>query len=597
MSQEQPENVSRERAILQILIAIALGAMTLALFWPARQHEFIRYDDPLYVTENVVVQKGLTAEGLKYAFATGDASNWHPLTWLSHMLDSEISLRLAGSRDAQHSVNAAVHHTTSIALHALNAGLLFLVLCRLTRATWPCAFGAAFFALHPLRVESVAWVAERKDLLSALFGLLAIFCYARFARTGGVWRYILVVFWFALSLMAKPMLVTLPFVLLLLDWWPLERWRPVRLGRLIIEKIPLLALTLASCIVTYIMQQRGGSVEASGMIPLSARLGNAAVSYMRYLGKTFWPTDLAVLYPHPGHWPIADVLIACAGLAVISIIALAFARRVPALPVGWFWFVGTLVPVIGIVQVGAQSMADRYTYFPHIGLFMAIVWSSLAIFGRERSWLLTVVGVAAAGAFCVETRNTLRRWHNTETLYRHVLEVTAENWVVELNMGTLLLNQPGRASEAEAHFRNAVRIKPDSTDARYSLATWSFRTGRVKDAIAELQRVVELNPDHALGLNDLAWILATQADPLLRNSDQAVKLAEHGNSLVKNDAALLDTLAAAYANAERFDEAIRTAERALDLARQANMKELAMMIEQHLESYRSGRPIREGRPA
>jgi hypothetical protein len=379
-------------------VAFALAVVTLLLYLPVLHNGFVNYDDPDYITNNSHVKAGLTWPGIIWAFRSTEASNWHPLTWISHMADCQLF-----------GVNPAGHHLVNVLFHTANAVLLFLLLNRLTGlrseasapqpgALWRSAFVAAMFAWHPLHVESVAWASERKDVLSAFFWMLSLLAYADYARrvTGDKCRvtgttsispvatthpslfYFAALFFFACGLMSKPMVVTLPFVLLLLDFWPLNRIRSAEFGvrsagALLLEKLPFFALTIASCIITRVVQ--GGALWSSASLHFPFRLANALMSYVRYISKTFWPADLALIYPYPHHWPLAGVIVVTILLVMWSVLFLCWAKRFPYLAVGWFWYLGTLVPAIGLVQVGVQSMADRYTYLPGIGLFIIVAWA------------------------------------------------------------------------------------------------------------------------------------------------------------------------------------------------------------------------------
>ncbi len=375
-----------------LVVSLLLAVVTLWVYWPARQFDFLGYDDPGYFTQNSHVQNGLTWNGVAWAFTSGDAANWHPLTWLSLMLDAE----LFGQQPAG-------LHLVNLLLHSANSILVFVLFRRLTAAHWTSGFVAALFALHPLHVESVAWISERKDLLCAFFVLLALLAYGRHVTgdksqvtrkrnspvlvlspvTSHLSRfYFLSLFFFALALMSKPMAVTLPFLLLLLDFWPLERFSTATLQRLLFEKIPFFALSVAISVVTFIVQKKGDAVETLATFPMGSRIENAFVSYARYFAKTIWPAALAAPYPHPGHWPVATV-----GLSVLLFVGFCLAafwgaRKFPFLFTGWFWFAGMLVPVIGLVQVGMQAMADRYMYLPAIGLFVIFAWGGLRMAAR-----------------------------------------------------------------------------------------------------------------------------------------------------------------------------------------------------------------------
>jgi hypothetical protein len=416
-----------------LLVCLALVAATAAVYWPVLGNDFVNYDDPGYVTTNEFVQQGLTWEAVKWAFVTGKQANWHPLTWLSHMLDCELF-------GLEHPWG---HHLTSLLLHALNTVLLFGLMRTLVRGRlWPAALVAAVFALHPLHVQSVAWVAERKDVLSAAFGLGAMLAYVRYARHPGILRYLPVPLLLALGLMAKPMLVTLPFVLLLFDYWPLRRLEPdpgrglaKRVGWLLLEKLPLLALAAASSVVTYLVQHAGGAVKDTIQYPWSERWANAVVALARYLGKTVWPTDLIVFYPHPvGGWPIGLVLAAGALVLGITLMTVYAARARPYLIAGWLWFVGTLVPVIGLVQVGAQSMADRYMYLPLIGLAMMVAYGLsdlVRAWPRARVPVVAVTLVALIASSAAATWQ-LGYWRNSVTLFQHELAVL-DRWDMKVS--------------------------------------------------------------------------------------------------------------------------------------------------------------------
>jgi hypothetical protein len=460
------------RGWLAPLVCLGLALAVLVVFLPATRHEFVNYDDLEYVTQNGHVQAGLMWESVAWALSSTQASNWHPLTWLSHMLDCQL-----------YGLKAGGHHLTNLLLHAVNTLLLFLVLRQMTGATWRSAFVAALFGLHPLHVESVAWVAERKDVSSTLFWMLTLWTYALYVARGegggargeggasnlrsaqhatqitrpssgltqsATLHYSLALVCFALGLMAKPMLVTLPFVLLLLDYWPLGRLQrstsnaqlPM-IRRLIYEKLPFFALALASSLVTFVVQRKGGAVSSLTTLSVGARIANAAVSYARYLGKTFWPDNLSVLYPHPGHWLVWQVAGAGLLLAGGTAGALALRRRRPYLPVGWLWYVGTLVPVIGLVQVGIQSMADRYMYVPAIGVFIMLAWG---LWDLTAGWRGQRVALATGGAVALAccgavTRSQVGYWTNSETLFRRAVQVTKKNYLAYNNLGYYLSGQ------------------------------------------------------------------------------------------------------------------------------------------------------------
>ncbi len=494
------------RRRLAWLLAAGLAAGTALLYAQVAGHPFISFDDNRYLTENPVVQRGLTWRGVAWAFTTFHVSNWHPLTWLSHMADVELFGLAAGP-----------HHLVNVALHALDAALLLLVLFRLTGALGRSAAVAALFAVHPLHVESVAWVAERKDLLSTLFGLLALLAYARHAERPRTRTLAAVAVAFAASLLAKPMWVTLPFLLLLLDLWPLRRW-PVRGAathdeivpsssprRLVLEKLPLLALSIASSAITVAAQRSGGALQGLDL-GLAARLGNAAVSYVRYLTKTVWPSPLAIFYPHPGNdLPAWQALGAVGILTAISAVAMMRWRRSPWLAVGWGWFLGTLVPVIGLVQVGAQAMADRYTYLPSIGLFVAIAWEAERLAGARGRRVLGGVAVAALLALSALTFRQLGHWSSHERLFRHALEVTPANGVAH---GVLAedLRRQGRLEEALAEAREAVQLAPGTPRHWNNLGVSLREAGRLPEAREALGEALRLDPSHVSSWANLALV-------------------------------------------------------------------------------------------
>lgn len=479
-------------------LAVGLALLTLLVYSGVLRCQFVNYDDPDYVTANQRVLGGLTAENLKWAFTTGHASNWHPLTWISHMLDAELFGR-----------SATGHHFVNVWLHTLNAVLLFVVLRTMTGAVRRSWFVAALFALHPLHVESVAWISERKDVLSTFWMLAAMGTWSRYVGPvremtspprRWVW-YALALLCFVLGLLSKPMVVTLPFVLLLLDYWPLGRWswcRPgswVTLGRLIAEKIPFFALSAAASVVTFVAQDKGGSVSAA--LALSDRLANAVVSYARYLGKTLYPVDLAVLYPHPGQWPWWATTGAILLLGTIVAAAVRLAGRAPWFMTGWLWFLGTLVPVIGIVQVGLQSMADRYTYVPLIGVFVALVWGAHELAGLAR---LRIVAQLAAGLTAVAicgllTVRQVAFWHDSETLFRQALRVTERNYLAHNNLG-LELAAKGRVAEAKAEYRRSIDINPGYVEGLNNLGHALAGEGRHAEAIPFYEAALKQNPAH-----------------------------------------------------------------------------------------------------
>src|SRR6202167_1037861 len=496
-------------------VCVALIAANLIVYASAWHHGFVNYDDDDYVTTNPVVLRGLTWHGVAWAFTTGYAVNWHPLTWLSHMLDVQL-----------YGLDPGLHHLTNLLFHIVNTLLLFGLLHRMTRALGRSAFVAGLFAVHPLHVESVAWVAERKDVLSTLFWMLTLWAYQEYARRPGLRRYWAVLLFFALGLMAKPMLVTLPFVLLLLDFWPLGRvgigpnsaggWALSRDGwatmrRLVFEKLPLLALAVVSSIVTFAIHRRGGAVISFAAAPLHIRMANALVSYVAYIGKMLWPARLAVLYPYAQSLPLWWLAGAFLGLMGISFAVIRAGPRHPYLSVGWFWYLGTLVPVIGLIQVGDQAMADRYTYVPLIGLFIIVAWGVPELLVR---WPFRRIALAAAAglvilACAIAARGQLQYWENSSTLWTRALAVTTGNNIAHNNLGVSLADQ-GKLDEAIAHYSEALRIKPDYADAHNNLGAALADQGKVDEAIAHYSEALRIKPDYADAHDNLGVSLCDQ---------------------------------------------------------------------------------------
>jgi protein O-mannosyl-transferase len=720
---------SRSPTQRQVLgVSIFLVVITWLVFGQTLHYDFVNYDDNEYVYANPVITGGLTPHGIIHAFSGRHARNWHPLTTLSHMLDCQLW-----------GVRAGGHHFTNVVLHTIAVVLLFLVLKQMTSAIWQSAFVAALFAIHPLRVESVAWISERKDVLSAVFFMLTLGAYARYARSPSLGRYLTMSILFALGLLSKSMLVTIPFVLLLLDYWPLERFAGrSSTKRLILEKIPLLALSAAAGFVTLWMQQ--SSVARSEELPLIWRVANGLVTYGTYLRQMIWPVGLAVFYPHPGdQLPVWEIGLATVLFGIVSAGAVALRQRWPYLVTGWFWYVLMLLPVIGLVQVGSQAHADRYTNLPQIGLYLLLAW---AITDALDSWLATgrirrgglqsrILAVAASVAIIAlawRAHIQVSYWRNGESLWGHALAVTSGNFMAHDGLGQQLANRgrldeaidqfqkglniiPGypeietnliialtkkgrtdeaiphlqtlvkkvpndpqahynlgnallkkgdsqgaiaayekalsiqvrypdahynlgialdrdsRIDEAIVHYREAVKEEPNYAQAYHRLGDDLLRRARVDDAIAAYEQALKnrpkypevenniglallqkdrpseaivhwqnalaVRPDSVDSMNNIAWILATFPDSLIRNSKQALALAERANQLSgDNKPAILRTLAAAYGENGRFTEARVTAERGLQLAKaQANFA-LASILEGDLALYRANTPLR-----
>jgi tetratricopeptide (TPR) repeat protein len=521
------------------LAAVALAGVTFVVFLPSLRCQFVNFDDPQYVSKNPQVKGGLSGEGVYWAFTTYHAANWHPLTWLSLQLDATL---WGGAKPFG-------FHLTNVLLHAANAALLFLALRALTGAYWRSAAVALLFALHPLRVESVAWVAERKDVLSTLFGLLALWAYAGYARSPSVWRYLLVAAPFGLSLAAKPMLVTLPCLLLVLDWWPLARLREgFGWFKPVVEKVSLFALAAASCVVTALAQAKGQAVMSLEVYPPAARLGNAAIAYWAYLAKTVWPTGLAIYYPHPGsELAVADAAGATIVLAAVTAGAVALRRRAPYLLAGWLWYVGTLVPVIGLVQVGGQAYADRYTYFPQIGILLAVCWGA-ADLARARPRLAPAAAVAAALVLAALTWSQQAVWSDSLTLWQHNHETTRPCLTSLINLGEAL-EEKGRYPEATVHFRDAYRINPDDLQACYDLGNALHKQGKLDDAARLLERASGIDPASAASHILLGDILSK-----MERWDEAARRYEKGLDLAPSAGAYCN-LGLAHVRRNRLDSA------------------------------------------
>ncbi|MEI7939047.1 MAG: tetratricopeptide repeat protein [Verrucomicrobiota bacterium] len=616
------------------LLAVSLALATIAIYWPATRCGFVNYDDDMYVTDNAHVISGVTWESLKWACLNPVSANWHPLTILSHMLDCQIfGLQPAG------------HHLTNVLFHALNAALVFVLLQQMTGASWRSLFVAALFAVHPLRVESVAWVSERKDVLSGLFGLLALIFYARYAqrrRQKAEGRrqkaeassrrspsrftfhvspfYLLSLCFFFCGLMSKPMLVTWPFVMLLLDCWPLRRMQNeattgtqpaprstfhvsrftfhvprTTLLPLLLEKIPFFTLAALASVMTFVVQQHGGAMKGAEKLPLGERSGNALISGCRYLGKLFWPSDLVVFYWHPGQWPIGKVLLAGGLILGLSVLLWVQRRRFPVLLVGWLWFLGTLVPVLGLVQVGQQAMADRYTYIPSLGVLIFAIWGTYELTRRWR-YQVSVLSVAGGAAIILSaalTRQQIGHWTDSEALFRYALEVTENNYVAHKFLGDALdkrgqidgaisqyqqslrlksddalvcnnlgvaLDKKGQTEDAISQYREVIRLEPDRPFPHYNLGNALLKKGQIDEAITQYQEAIRLKPDYADAHNNLgnAFNNKGQLDAAIDQYQQAIRL--------KPDYAIAhNNLGAALGRKGQNDAAIRQYQEAIRL--------------------------------
>lgn len=509
------------------LITCALVILTGFTFARVTELEFVRFDDPAYVTANPQVQEGLTIETVEWAFTTGFMSNWHPVTWLSHMVDVEL-----------YGLEPAGHHATSALLHVLNVLLLFALLRTMTGSTWRSAVVAALFAVHPLRVESVAWVSERKDVLSTFFGLLSAFAYVAYTRNGGAARYITAALLLAVGLMAKPMLVTLPAVFLLLDYWPLNRWRvhakpaskrqPKSAGppleprapalthrELILEKLPLLALVIASSAITYFVQDAGNSVVE--WVPLHLRLANAVTSYAGYLAHTIWPLHLGLLYPHPymaGGTPLAlwQITTSCLLLFLVTGAAWKY-REQRFFAVGWLWYLGTLLPTIGLIQVGRQAMADRYTYLPLVGIFIVAVWGGALLVEKlpRAARNIAIVGVVVLIALLsLRTRFQVDTWHDARSVVEHALSVSPSS-MMHYNLGNIFVSEKDYEAAAE-QYRAAIEIEPLYANANMNLASSLYELGRYREAIPYYQAAVPYSDEPATAVRGIGHSLTQLGD-------------------------------------------------------------------------------------
>jgi tetratricopeptide (TPR) repeat protein len=533
-----------------VIYAIAIALVTAVAYGSVRRNGFVYYDDPKYVAENYVVLRGLTMDGIRWAFTTGTDANWFPVTWLSHMLDVE----LFGS-------NAGAHHLVSLIIHIASAVLLLLALTWMTNATGRSAFAAALFALHPLHVESVAWVAERKDVLSTFFFMLTLCAYARYARKPGTVPYSFVAAFFAIGLMCKPMLVTLPFVLLLLDFWPLKRLERASIGKLAKEKLPLFALCIVSSVVTFMVQRRGGAVAGLDSYPFVARVGNAFTAYAEYIRMMLWPAGLASFYPYPESVSPSLIATAIAIVGACTFAAIRNARTYPYILVGWLWYLGTLVPVIGLVQVGNQALADRYTYVPLTGLFIIAGWGA---FDVARKWRLPKLALPAGAlvvlaAFAVIAHRQVSFWRDSVSLWTHALAVTSENYLAHNNLGRELAEN-GKVDEAIGHYNAALKIRPAYATARVNLGVALSKSNRTEEAIASYDEALRLKPDLPEAHVNLGAALVSQG-----KLSEAIEHYRVAIALNPNLPQARANLGLALASTGRVDDAIVEYKNALQL--------------------------------
>lgn len=557
--------VSARREGGRSILAAVLVALAVLPYLQTFRHDFVNYDDDVYVTENPHVQHALTSDGVAWAFSTFKGGNWHPITWLSHMLDVSVW-----------GLNAGGHHLTNVMLHAANTLLLFLVLLGMTAKPWRSALVAGLFAVHPLHVESVAWIAERKDVLSAFFGLLALWAYLNYVLSPSIRRYLLIACFFVLSLMAKPMLVTLPFLLLLVDIWPLRRWklwpiesttsaeaevpdaaRPRHLEQasiaphqIILEKVPLLVVGAVFCVVAIISQQAARNISSLSTFSFGTRIANAVVGYDLYLEKLFAPVKLAVFYPHPGHWRAAVVAMSAILLAIVTGTAITLRRKHPWLLVGWLWFIGTLVPVIGLIQVGLQSIADRYAYIPSVGIFIMIAWSIPAPLSSsaQRTWF--ALASACIGLLSLMTWVQVSYWRDSRTLFTHALAVTHGNFIAHQNLGDVLEREKNFAAALE-QYRTAATERPGYGRIHENIANILLKQGRYQDALAELNYAIYRDPFSSTAFNNAGSIMLAG-----KQYEEAAKHLQRAVELDPDNVAAHINYGTALVKLERWDEAI-----------------------------------------
>jgi tetratricopeptide (TPR) repeat protein len=574
--------ISQDPVSARTLVAICLGLTLLCwiVFGQTLSHPFVEYDDPNYVYENPEIAAGLTSHGLVAAFTGAHARNWHPLTTISHMLDCQLF-----------GLNPAGHHFSSILFHTLAALLLFVVLRALTGALWRSALVAAVFAIHPLRAESVAWVAERKDVLSAVFFMLTLGAYVHYARQPSLRRYLLIVVFLTLGLMAKPMLVTLPLLLFLLDYWPLARNQIGKPGwwRSIAEKIPLFFLSFLAAIATLITQR--STVNYSEELPVAWRIGNALLSYVAYIGEMIWPTRLAVFYPHTADhlspWKVALAVLFLGGITALAFVC---RRGRPYLIVGWLWYLVALLPVIGFIQVGLQGRADRYSYLPQIGLYIAATWAlaDWSLLSNRRRAVSVGAAALAIGALAWQGRIQASSWSSTETLWKHALDVTIDNDVAHYNIAALLLRR-GQLDGAIAHYEEALKIGSDSRETHYhlsrallhaSLGNALAQKGRLDEALDHYRKAVELRDDFADAHSNLASLLAWKGEMA-----EAIAHYEKAIALPPEDAPSHIGLAKLLLEVGRRDEAVSHYRRALELTKDPV---LSRTLEREIQRFQSG---------
>jgi tetratricopeptide (TPR) repeat protein len=573
-------------------ICAGLVALVWFVFGQTIRFPFINFDDPEYVYEVPEINSGLSLHNIAWAFTHWPSTNWFPLKNISHMLEFSVF-----------GPNPGAFHVTNVILHVTSVLVLFLLLRRITGSIWRSAFVAAIFAIHPLRAESVVWIEERKDVLSGLFFVLTLAAYFRYTRKPSIGRYLTMSILFAAGLLSKPMLVTTPAILLLLDYWPLGRQRTEDRGqksdsvwpKLILEKVPLILLAAVDAILS-----AGGIASAhsaADQLPFLARIGNALVSYVVYIWQMTWPVKLGVFYPYsPNGLPVWQPVAAAGLLIAVTISVFAMRKSRPYLFVGWLWYVVMLLPVIGIIQINLQSHADRYTYLPQIGLYLMVAWgiADLLRVWRFRTQLATAAATVVILAFAFVARIQASYWRDSEILWDRTIAVTKDNYFAHASLADLLMRR-GRVNEAIEHSKEALRIRPGDANAENNLGLALLQTGDTKGAVAHLEKALEIDPGLMNAEVNLAWVLATSSDDSLRNGTRAVQLAEdvasragHANAIV------LRTLAAAYAEVGRFNDAIAAAQQAIEIAKATGNEGLAGDLEQNIAAFRLNQSIRSG---
>jgi tetratricopeptide (TPR) repeat protein len=603
-----PELTSeRDDRRIKLAVCVFLTAIIWIVFAQTLGHDFINFDDDRYVYENSEVSRGLTVEGFKWLLTHSHADLWHPLTTLSHMLDCQI-----------YGLKPAGHHFTNVLLHNIGAVLLFLVLCRMTDrpsrtgTIWRSAFVAAIFAVHPMRVESVAWIAERKDVLSGVFFMLTLAAYFRYARAPSIGRYVTMSVFVVCGLMSKATFVTVPVLLLLLDYWPLNRCQRSKVSgqssvvrRLVLEKVPLLALAAAAAAVTILVQRV--TMPTLDQLPLLPRIKNAAVSLVAYLGQMFWPSGLSIFYPHPHDQLNASLVLASAVLLIAITLFVIFLRKErPYLFVGWFWFLILIAPVSGIFQAGLQARADRFTYLPHIGITIALTWAIADVTKQwqNRSAILTSTASCVIVAFAIVSWKQTTYWRDSISVWKHALAVTSNNQTAHRDLAAALYAH-GQIAESKIHSRTADIIHAQTTlkdypldvSVRDNLGILLIRDGDNSGAIQQWETSLQINPSDGNALNNLAWILATYPTDSVRDGKKAVELAKKAVGLPGGQSPMvLRTLAAAYAETGDFATAIDTAQRAVELATAQGNSSLIDTLRHESELYQAHTPYREKPP-